>query len=322
MRECQLILTVRGAAEARAIEPVLRDSTVAGPGIPWRLDIKDPSAGALGRPSPDSVSDTLQLVAGRWPVSVAWGELTQFAPLEPPVPADWRGRVDLLKLGLAGLAGQLDWPDRLAAAADHFQVTAGTGVVAVIYADGPHCDAPAPDEVVRVAAECDCPVVLIDTYDKRLGSLTQLWSATQLQRSIDTIHESGRKVAVAGSLRVDDLPAIHACGPDYVALRSALCHGDRTGQLSVERVRDICRRWTQLVAGRSTNSSSGSSSHLGESTREGDRASRVEFSSAGPGAAERIEDRRCETELNVAGPRMVERSAVLTHDASGMGGRS
>lgn len=297
--------------------PTVAGPTVAGLGIPWRLDIKDPTAGALGRPSADSVSDTLQLVAGRWPVSVAWGELTQFAPLEPPVPPDWRGKVDLLKLGLAGLAGQLDWPERLAAAAEHFQVAAGTGVVAVIYADGPQCHAPAPDQIVRAATECDCPVVLIDTYDKRHGSLTQLWSATQLQRWIDTIHDSGRRAAVAGSLRAEDLAAIHACGPDYVALRSALCHSDRTGQLSVERVRDICRRWTQLVACRATTSSSGSSTHFPKSTQEGERERGAEVSSAGSAEAERRV-----TPLSLAGPRVVERSAVLTHDGNGKGGRT
>ena len=114
MRESQLILTVRDAAEVRAIEPALIESEAAGMAISWALDVKEPRSGSLGRPNVADVTAILQVVDGRWPVSVAWGELAEYASAGLEPPAAWRGHVDLLKLGLAGLAGCHDWRQRFA----------------------------------------------------------------------------------------------------------------------------------------------------------------------------------------------------------------
>jgi uncharacterized protein (UPF0264 family) len=46
-------------------------------------------------------------------------------------------------------------------------------------------------------------------------------------------------VGLAGALRRPQLAALRALGPDFAGFRSAVCAGDRSGQLDPERLRDL-----------------------------------------------------------------------------------
>jgi uncharacterized protein (UPF0264 family) len=234
---------VRNACEAQAV--VAHAERVLGPAGAgaWALDLKDPAAGSLGRPAAGEIEATLEAIDNRCALSVAWGELSEW---KAPPPKRWQGQIRLIKLGLARMATQPNWVARWERAARDIAPIAGP--VAVIYADGPCCAAPHPGEIVDHACRLDCPVVLIDTCDKSLGPIWNHWTTTQARRWIERIQSCGLRAALAGSLGWGSLAAAQQCGPDFVAVRSILCHAGRQGPLCEHRVERVLQRWRSLLS--------------------------------------------------------------------------
>src|SRR5690606_25147806 len=120
--------------------------------------------GSLGAADRDVIADVIHCVAGRAPVSAALGELVE-ANDRLSLPAG----LHYAKLGLARCALDRDWParwaDRLAA------LGADISPVAVAYADWSTAAAPDPRQVLHHAAEIGCRIILLDTYNKRHGTL-------------------------------------------------------------------------------------------------------------------------------------------------------
>ena len=233
----RLLVSVRDAEEARA---ALRGGADV-------IDVKDPDAGALGRPSDATVATVLALVAGRCAVTAALGEIGEHAD---GVLSDGHGtqgatggwpasgtrsaepgpcrQPSLFKLGLAHAPRH--WRTRLDALArelgrDRFVITA--------YADADRVAAPPLEELMAWAQPARVAGLLIDTAVKDGRGLFDWLDERTLCDAIDQARTAGLMIALAGSLTLDAVTRCAALRPDVVAVRSAACAGgDRGGQVT------------------------------------------------------------------------------------------
>ena len=111
--------------------------------------------------------------------------------------------------------------------------------IAVIYADWECARAPDPAAVLDVATQLEeCRGVLIDTWDK--GCVTT--SDCQWKAAIQRIQDSGRLVALAGSLDQTAIERLRPLRPDIFAVRGAACiGGDRRADIDPDRVAALVR---------------------------------------------------------------------------------
>jgi (5-formylfuran-3-yl)methyl phosphate synthase len=225
----KLLASVRTPAEAVA-------AIAGGADI---IDLKEPGAGALGR-LPDAVlRATLAAVAGRRPTSATIGDLPLApAPILAAVRAMAATGVDIVKLGIFAGDATATLAALAAAARD------GIRLVAVCFADRQ----PDPDIVGR-AADAGFYGVMLDTADKRAGSLTRHLPPASLARFLDRARERRLLAGLAGSLAAADVPLLLPLAPDFLGFRSALTSGGRDAPLDAAAV----ARLRQALDGAASN---------------------------------------------------------------------
>jgi uncharacterized protein (UPF0264 family) len=227
----QLLVSVRSAREALV--------ALSG-GADW-IDLKEPSRGALAAVDTSVAREVVEAIAGRCPVSAALGELrdweTSLAQQLLAVPG-----VGVVKLGLAGCGPdwQQRWLDVAAEAGDQ-------RLAAVVYADWQCASAPVPGAILEAAQAARCQYLLIDTYNKSAGSVFRCWSGPPLTSFLQQAREAAMTIVLAGSLTKADLEQIPRALVQIVAVRGAVCGGDRTASIDAALVAD----WKQAVAGNS-----------------------------------------------------------------------
>ena len=229
-RALRILVSVRNVAEAML---------VADEGADF-IDLKDPAAGALGGLPPALIADIVRTLRAR-----------------------------------PGFAGRIsatvgDWPaDAVDSILERVRAVAATGVddVKVGIEPGPH----APRLIEALAREkanvvpvliADCGIdhgglnaalaprapgalhaafgaVMLDTQDKRGGSLLQRVPHDALRRFVATVQAAGAWAGLAGALRIDDVPAVISISPDFAGFRSAVCAGDRAQAIDRQRLRAL-----------------------------------------------------------------------------------
>ena len=126
---------------------------------------------------------------------------------------------------------------------------AGVTVVAAGYADWPRFGGIDPAATVEVAAVARCDVVMLDTAIKDGRTLFDALDATQLRTFVDAGHRAGLAVALAGSIRFDDIARIAATGADIVGVRGGVCDAnDRAARIDLARVRRFTQRCRELAS--------------------------------------------------------------------------
>lgn len=232
----RLLVSVRSAAEAIA-------ALAGGADV---IDVKEPHRGALGPADPQVWRDVLSAVAGKVPVSVALGELADLSQSSEA----WEQISDALigvrwaKLGLARMAVRDDrrtvWLDALRSLPNSVEP------VAVVYADWQLAAAPRPESVLEAAASNDVSMLLVDTFDKSAGNLLAHWSPAEVQSFAARVRCAGMKMALAGSLNIDDLPQFSDVPCDFIAVRGAACRGGREGTIDEQFTRRLSSAVQQL----------------------------------------------------------------------------
>ncbi len=234
----KLLVSVRSAAE----------SLVALEGGASFIDIKEPANGSLGR-APRVVQvevvNKLRAVQEKTPglqrevtMTAALGELlTSGHPASySPVPG-----LSLYKLGLSGCGEDRDWEERLDAWRERL-TNEVADLAAVAYADHRAARAPEPRAILDYAIDRRLPFLLVDTYEKKTGSLTDFFSHRDFTTLLADAHRHEVSVALAGSLRLEDLGALARLGTDVLAVRGAACRqGNRQLELDPDRIREIVR---------------------------------------------------------------------------------
>lgn len=222
----QLLVSVRSAAEARlAIE--------GGADI---VDVKDPSRGSLGWAGGDVLQEVMEVCrATQIPVTAALGELDELENLSGYFPVNDTS-LRFFKVGFARQARLPDWFGRFLKLQQSLAETAE--LIPAAYADYSRVGGPGIEELLTLAIETRRPYFLIDTAIKDGRSLLNWCSASELSRIIERCHQHGIGLAIAGSLRLDDLPIVKELRPDVVAIRGAACtNDDRQSVLDPQRIR-------------------------------------------------------------------------------------
>ena len=228
----RLLVSVRNAEEAAI-------ALSAGVDL---LDVKNPIRGSLGRPDNTVVQEIVARCRQndrRVSVSVALGELRECIDDAPNNALLLPEGVRFAKLGLADMARHTDWQSLLRDTWTRLRCSSDASLrtVAVAYADWQPAEAPPPADVVAVAADSDCAGILIDTCSKQSGGLLDNLSVDTLGDLSAQADAAGLFLAVAGQLRVDDLPALVDVPIDVIAVRSAVCdEGNRTASIAPSRI--------------------------------------------------------------------------------------
>ena len=217
----RLLVSVRSVEEALL---------AAGGGADF-IDLKEPGQGALGGlPSVTirAIVAALRQHAIQLPVSATIGDLSMQALPEIRTRVDAVGAcgVDYVKVGIErdpAAACVLDW-----------LAQCGWPVVPVFIADRGLDEA-----LLGHAAALRFPGLMVDTADKRAGSLFEALPAATLRQFVDHARRAGAMVGLAGALRLGDAAALAALGPDFAGFRSAVCAGGRSGALDPRRLHGL-----------------------------------------------------------------------------------
>ena len=213
----RLLVSVRDVDEALA---------AAAAGVDF-IDLKEPSAGALGALPPatiEAIVTALKRAPGRRPISATIGDCAGMAEVLERVAETAACGVDYVKVGIA--PGQHALLDALA--------VCGHAVVPVFVADHGIDGA-----LLARAGALAFPALMLDTEDKARGSLFDIASEAQLQRFVTQVRRGGKLCGLAGALRFEHLPRLLALAPDFAGFRSAVCSGARTAALDAQRVQAL-----------------------------------------------------------------------------------
>ena len=217
----RMLVSVRSVAEAR----------VAAQGGADFIDLKEPRHGALGGLPIATIGALVRALreqGGRLPLSATIGDLpmSELAAILAQVEAVAACGVDYVKVGIERAAQAREVLDALAAT--------GHAIVPVFIVDRG-----LDIERVEHACQLKFPALMVDTADKLAGSLFDVLQDDVLRRFVSGVRASGALVGVAGALRRSQLAALRALGPDFAGLRSAVCAGDRIGEINPVRLREI-----------------------------------------------------------------------------------
>lgn len=197
------------------------------------IDLKQPARGALGALSTDEVSAIVAALMTKTRISATVGDL----PMQPELVSDAvvamaATGVDLIKIGLFPGGNWQGCIDRLG------KIGIRQSLIAVLFADTQ------PDfAIIEKLSQAGFAGVMLDTMEKRAGSLTQLLSQDQLSQFVLRASEFSLTTGLAGSLREADIDALLPLGADYLGFRGALCSKhQRTGSLEPEKIASIRRR--------------------------------------------------------------------------------
>lgn len=217
----RMLVSVRSVAEA----------LLAADGGAHFIDLKEPSAGALGG-LPVATIRAIVAALRTWgmalPISATIGDL----PLDD-VPALLARvaevgdcGVDYVKVGITRS------PD--AAAVLVALATSAHAVVPVFIADR-GLDA----DLIDGACALHFPALMADTADKQAGSLFDAVRLPDLQRFVARVRRTDALVGLAGALRLQHLASLQGLAPDFAGFRSAVCAGDRSTALDPGRLHQL-----------------------------------------------------------------------------------
>jgi uncharacterized protein (UPF0264 family) len=214
----QLLVSVRDVAEALA-------AVAAGADL---IDLKEPSVGALGALPLHVVHEVVQALraAGHaHPVSATVGDwpLQARDALLEQVRATAACGVDVVKVGIPRGDG--------AAALLAVLAARPVPVVPVFFGDEGVDEA-----LLALACWLPFPALMLDTADKRAGSLFEHLDAAAVRHFVERVQGAGRLAGVAGSLRLTQAALLRELAPDYAGFRGALCKDGRGTALQPQRV--------------------------------------------------------------------------------------
>ncbi|MCJ2013978.1 (5-formylfuran-3-yl)methyl phosphate synthase [Methylobacterium sp. J-076] len=211
----RLLVSVRDPAEAEA-------ALLAGADL---IDAKDPDRGALGALAPETVA----AIMARLPDEGV--ETSAVADSAESLVAMARSGARWVKHGVP----RSGWRDEA-----HLARIAGSvpgRVIAVLFAEdepGAHC--------VPALKAAGFAGAMIDTAGKDGVRLPDLLGPEALAAFVSACRAQSLLCGLAGSLRIADIPALSAAGPDYLGFRGGLCRGfDRTNGIDPLRVAEAVR---------------------------------------------------------------------------------
>lgn len=218
---------IRLLVSVRSVEEAL---CVADGGADF-IDLKEPARGALGGLPAGTIRDivaALRTQGSTLPVSATIGDVPmhELDDILARVATVGGCGVDIVKVGI----------ERSPAAGAVLRALAAGGrpLVPVFIADRG-----LDERAVSLALSLGFAGVMVDTADKRAGSLFEALPVEAVQRFVAMAREAGVMVGVAGALRREQAPLIAQLRPDFAGFRSAVCAGERSAALDAQRLREL-----------------------------------------------------------------------------------
>jgi hypothetical protein len=216
------------------------------------IDVKNPAEGALGANYPWVIRQIQQITPRNLKVSCTLGEVGNF-PGSVSLAAYGAASlgVDYVKVGLYGIKTVDDAVfllQNVSRAAK--ECNPKIKVVVAGYADAEKIGALNPLLIPEIAHKSKVEIAMIDTLAKDGKNLFDHLTLRQLKKFVDLAHRFELEVALAGSLRKQDLAKIYGIGADVVGLRGAACTSSNrvTGQITKELVAELAEVIRQAEA--------------------------------------------------------------------------
>jgi uncharacterized protein (UPF0264 family) len=195
------------------------------------IDAKDPQAGALGALPPSTVAAIRKSVPRDVPVSATIGDpVDDVAATVAAVQQMAAVGADIVKIGLSRAAHA----EHTLAAVGKLDLGAARLVGVLLADEGIALEIVAPARAAGFAG------LMLDTADKRRGSLPDVVSSEDLRRFVSAAQSAGLFAGLAGSLRAEHAPQLLRLVPDVLGFRGGLCRqGERTSEIDPEAVRKV-----------------------------------------------------------------------------------
>jgi uncharacterized protein (UPF0264 family) len=204
------------------------------------IDVKNPKGGSLGASFPRVIREIRSITPREIELSCTLGDVPN---LPGTVSLAALGAASLgvnyIKVGLYGLRTQEEaiyLMQNVVKAVK--EVDSSIKIVATGYADASRVGSVDPLLIPQIARVAGCDLAMLDTAVKDGKNLFSCLSIDQLSAFVEETHGYGLKVAFAGSLKKENLPALCALDVDVIGVRGAACtDGDRVkGRITFEKV--------------------------------------------------------------------------------------
>jgi len=207
------------------------------------IDIKRPAEGSLGANFPWIINQVRKIIPNTVELSATLGDLPNL-PGTAALAASGLAHcgVDYVKAGIMGPKTEEEAIFLIKQICHAVQdINSNIKVVAAGYADAERFGGISPLIIPEIAAAADSNLAMLDTAIKDGKNLFDFLSPPELIQFVEKAHESGLKVALAGSLRKEDLIPLIQIHPDIIGVRSALCESnDRlNGQIQSAKVEEF-----------------------------------------------------------------------------------
>ncbi len=216
------------------------------------IDVKNPLEGALGASFPWTIRNIRKSVPANIAVSCTIGDLPNL-PGSVSLAALGAAStgVDYVKVGLGVAKTEEELVFLLSGAVKAAkECNPLVKVVAAGYADAERVGAINPMTVPRIAEKAKADVAMVDTAVKDGRDLFTFLTNGQTGQIIKDAHERGLQLALAGSLKKEQIPKVSKLNADIVGLRGAACtNGDRlSGRVTRESVKELATIISDLHA--------------------------------------------------------------------------
>jgi hypothetical protein len=205
------------------------------------IDVKNPSEGSLGANFPWVIREIRTF--SRKPLSAAIGDF-DFRPGGAAMAAYGAAcaGADYVKIGLmfdgASRARELvravvravkeEFPEKK--------------VVIAAYSDYVRLGAISPFAMAPIASDAGADLAMVDTGIKDGKSTFEFMNEQALAEFTRMNREAGLGTALAGSLKIGDLPSLKRIGPDIIGVRGMVCGGDRNEGIREDLVEQLARQ--------------------------------------------------------------------------------
>ena len=229
----------------------LEEARIALKGKPDILDIKNPDEGSLGAQFPWILKEIVNEVKESVSLcSATLGDLA-YKPGTAALAAYGAAKcgVDYIKAGLFGTKNYKEALHMMSAIVKSARmVNEKIIVVAAGYADYRRFDGIPYKVIVRVAKNSGADVVMVDTALKDGKNLMDGMNPHEIKDFIDIAHDNGLKVALAGSVKMENLELLSQLNSDIVGVRGVVCeNGDRKTQLSKIKIKEFMKHMMALT---------------------------------------------------------------------------
>lgn len=202
------------------------------------IDVKKPSEGSLGANFPWVIREIKSLSTK--PVSAAIGDF-DYKPGGAALAAYGAAcsGADYIKVGLmfAGIEKASELIEAVVKAVkDDFPEKK---VVISAYSDYQRLGSISPFDMAPLVAEAGADLAMIDTGIKDGKSTFDFMDEASLTRFTWKNHDMGIGTAIAGALKMEDIPVLKRVNPDIIGVRGMVCGGDRNASIREELVQKL-----------------------------------------------------------------------------------